>query len=147
MSSLELDRARHGVGSALRHFLKESGRELDLPLCAFNYARLAGLKSPESQGKAHVRTSHSDGSSVLHYLNTLEGERDRESERWEDHRHLLWQYRVNSADTFTRATGSCRSFLCILTDAQWKQLSSVQVYRLLANHTRQPHIPNIVYSI
>lgn len=135
-------------GFSLEAFLnRKSGRELDLSLCAFNYTRLAGLQSPESWGKAHVRTSHSDGSSVLPYLNTLEGGREGgrngESERLEDRRHHWGQYRVNAADTFTRATGGCRSFLSILTDTQWKQLSR----KIQVTSKSQPANSHIEYSI
>lgn len=65
-------RTRSGI--SLEGFLNgRNGRELDLSLCTFNYTRLAGLQSPEGQGKAHIRTSHADGSSMLPYLNTLQG--------------------------------------------------------------------------
>ncbi len=77
--------SRTSSGFSLEAFLnRKSGGELDLSLCAFNYTWLAGLQSPESRGKAHVRTSHADGSSVLPYLNTLRGGREEvsgESER------------------------------------------------------------------
>lgn len=58
-----------GAASASRQSWveKEPGGELDLPLCAFNYTRLAGLQSLESGGEARAGriTDTSEGTTGL----------------------------------------------------------------------------------
>lgn len=139
-------RRRTWSGFSLEAFLnRKSGRELDLSLCAFNYTRLAGLQSPESRGKARVRTSHSDGSSVLPYLNTLEGGRGGGTVRvrggritgtTEGSTGLIQQTHLQEPQA---AVDHSSVFWLICSENNCRAR-----YRLPANHSRQAHIE---YSI